>query len=968
MASSTTISKATKMALGGHTAGIYADMSVDGPAIGTLVAIIDRAKNLPNRKTMGKQNPYCAARLGKEAKKTETDMRGGQTPRWDQELRFTVHESPDYYQLKVSVFNDDKKTELIGETWIDLKNVIIQGGGQNDVWHGLQYKGKYSGDIRIELTYYDTRPKSEAVVERRKEVEKAEVKSNPTPHTLSGPRQPKPVKRRPLPADPTGATPPRPAAPEHAQSAPSREHSHPPPSRPTVSDNRPSSMGPGPSDPPMRPVAHEHPHQTPPSQGQRHYESPNDVGRPRASTNSRHPMGNAPPRQHYPRDSRGFSEEPVDMYDPRSQQMMAPVDSGRYSQPPPDFAQGQQPGDYRHPQDPRDGYAPPIEHNTPYSANPYETPPRQSMHNVTTPENQRNSGYPPQSRGSRNSPYTTPNGYGSPQDIPQPRSAPGSGDRSSHYNRYSSSPTKNDVFRDSPLRNSVSRADFQAPYGSMPPQFEDDPGPPPPPPAHRDGLGQPSHQVVYNRSQPIPMPDPMNQPPARAPGNSPGQQPQAYIAYHADARSVSPSTERDPSYPSYSASSQTSYSQPRRYPSQDFGDNFNEGPVPPSLVAGYDPAIADAESERMMYENKVDRRRSYVALPASTSPQPLQPRGPPAYQMAIENTKPPPAPTVEDAEPQETSLALTKRRSVSPDIRSVPARKSVSPRPSVSPKPAGSEERSLSGIPFSPDSYDALNPNVGSSSSVQPLGDPYETPEQALEAARQREVEKLRDIGPIIGNDGRVIDPTDHLPTDTWAPEPERKSRKPEVVIRFKNAPASSKPRESETQRPQSMITSSRHSIGPQMTTDSGSPAAPAGRNRLQKQPGRRNSYIPPHVSDAAITPPRANNALRERENYAAYDNNSNRHSTSPYYSPQQNQRPPTSSSHSPSAGSYYHSPNSGPPIPAKVPIHPGNQNYPGPYSGGGADALSEEMKRIDIGTIGSGPGFGGGRLMRRPM
>jgi len=65
-----------------HAAGIYADMTVDGPEIGTLIVIIDRARNLPNRKTMGKQDPYCAARLGKEAKKTETDKRGGQTPKW----------------------------------------------------------------------------------------------------------------------------------------------------------------------------------------------------------------------------------------------------------------------------------------------------------------------------------------------------------------------------------------------------------------------------------------------------------------------------------------------------------------------------------------------------------------------------------------------------------------------------------------------------------------------------------------------------------------------------------------------------------------------------------------------------------------------------------------------------------------------------------------------------------------------
>ena len=67
---------------GMHSAGIYADPTGDGPEIGTLVVIIDRAKNLPNRRTMGKQDPYCAARLGKEAKKTPTDVRGGQTPKW----------------------------------------------------------------------------------------------------------------------------------------------------------------------------------------------------------------------------------------------------------------------------------------------------------------------------------------------------------------------------------------------------------------------------------------------------------------------------------------------------------------------------------------------------------------------------------------------------------------------------------------------------------------------------------------------------------------------------------------------------------------------------------------------------------------------------------------------------------------------------------------------------------------------
>jgi hypothetical protein len=80
--------KGSKTASAGHTAGIFADMSLDGPEIGTLVAVIDRAKNLPNRRTMGKQDPYCAMRLGKEAKKTSTDKRGGQTPRWYVNLVF----------------------------------------------------------------------------------------------------------------------------------------------------------------------------------------------------------------------------------------------------------------------------------------------------------------------------------------------------------------------------------------------------------------------------------------------------------------------------------------------------------------------------------------------------------------------------------------------------------------------------------------------------------------------------------------------------------------------------------------------------------------------------------------------------------------------------------------------------------------------------------------------------------------
>lgn len=97
-----------------------------------------------------------------------------------------MHDSADYYNIKLSVFSEDKKTDLIGESFLDLSNVIVPGGGKNDIWQGLTCKGKYAGEIRLELTYYDSRPKAE----------RPRRASNAA--TEDGASRPK-VKRRPLP-------------------------------------------------------------------------------------------------------------------------------------------------------------------------------------------------------------------------------------------------------------------------------------------------------------------------------------------------------------------------------------------------------------------------------------------------------------------------------------------------------------------------------------------------------------------------------------------------------------------------------------------------------------------------------------------------------------------------------------------------------------------------------------------------
>jgi hypothetical protein len=103
------------------------------------------------------------------------------------------------------------------------------------------------------------------------------------------------------------------------------------------------------------------------------------------------------------------------------------------------------------------------------------------------------------------------------------------------------------------------------------------------------------------------------------------------------------------------------------------------------------------------------------------------------------------------------------RRSVSP----MPGRRSVSPMPS----PPDTVIHPGGGAPFSPDSYDVHNPSTGSPmASGHSVNAPFQIRPDQGNAAREGA------NGPIVGWDGREIDPSDHLPVDSWAPEPEKKS------------------------------------------------------------------------------------------------------------------------------------------------------------------------------------------------
>ncbi|KAK9454415.1 C2 domain-containing protein [Dipodascopsis uninucleata] len=173
--------------------------------VGTLIAVIIKAKNLPNRRRLGKQDPYCTLRLGQNAQSTKVDKRGGQTPYWNHEFRFTVTESDD--QFKLTVLDDnDSKPELIGDCMIELKPALLTTSKEGyDKWHSLMYRQKYAGEVFIEMTFYRSKrfSKSLASPSPTKSIPQSPTHQSPK----SSPSKRTPSKRRPLPASPAGGTP-----------------------------------------------------------------------------------------------------------------------------------------------------------------------------------------------------------------------------------------------------------------------------------------------------------------------------------------------------------------------------------------------------------------------------------------------------------------------------------------------------------------------------------------------------------------------------------------------------------------------------------------------------------------------------------------------------------------------------------------------------------------------------------------
>ncbi|KAF8639740.1 hypothetical protein AX17_001002 [Amanita inopinata Kibby_2008] len=174
-------------------------MSSTPHEIGTLIVVVLKANHLPNKRHIGKQDPYCVVAVNGEKRRTKAIKRGGQHPEWDEEIRFTLFEDTEDTSeqsaqknstpppppknvrrpknirggraMKVACFADDpREPDFIGEADVDLTEVLTKG--ETDEWFTLTNKDKFAGKVYLELTFWSNEPPPEKRVPKPQKTNK----------------------------------------------------------------------------------------------------------------------------------------------------------------------------------------------------------------------------------------------------------------------------------------------------------------------------------------------------------------------------------------------------------------------------------------------------------------------------------------------------------------------------------------------------------------------------------------------------------------------------------------------------------------------------------------------------------------------------------------------------------------------------------------------------------------------------
>lgn len=97
--------------------------------IGTLVVVVLKARNLIDNHFY-KQDVYTKVTLDGTVKQTKVDVKGGQHPEWDDELRIPVQESTKKAArtLEVVCWSKEPRTdEVVGKGEVDITETLKTG-------------------------------------------------------------------------------------------------------------------------------------------------------------------------------------------------------------------------------------------------------------------------------------------------------------------------------------------------------------------------------------------------------------------------------------------------------------------------------------------------------------------------------------------------------------------------------------------------------------------------------------------------------------------------------------------------------------------------------------------------------------------------------------------------------------------------------------------------------------------------
>jgi hypothetical protein len=210
---------------------------------GTLVVVVLKARNLRD-KHFYKQDVYVVVSVEGTTQKTPVDIKGGQHPLWDHEMRFPVAKciGDKARNLEIVCWSKEPRVdEVIASGQLSIRDTLRTG--EFDDWIPLfEPTGSQRGDVYLEMTFFSNAPPPVLPVPL-KTVKKPAPGPHFSPHIIkdmNAPLQRRPTKLQPserLSRLPDALTPSKPqyhglhpsAAPSSSASLGARSVSHSPP-------------------------------------------------------------------------------------------------------------------------------------------------------------------------------------------------------------------------------------------------------------------------------------------------------------------------------------------------------------------------------------------------------------------------------------------------------------------------------------------------------------------------------------------------------------------------------------------------------------------------------------------------------------------------------------------------------------------------------------------------------------------